>query len=502
MDAIMTDSAPAPYVSPLQRIPLEVLLRITHFLTTPELCKLRLACRSIERSLYETFTAEFFSRKQFMITHDSLQALVDISKTRLRYHVLTVQFGLECYPDGLSRPLASTEQELEFRQRYADQFALWHTGHHVDMMTEAFRNLPNLDGVVIRSYNSNRRTRDGYGKEWTSYGATTAFEATGMQMARSTTGVQDWHGSGAGKQHRASQVFYAVVAAAAKASRDGPGLKSIEILTQNRGGQLRDFAFNIPFFLEQDYIRLLSGLEKLHLCIDLAWRNASAPRGATTRPTLDLQIRRFLGKCPNLKDLRINEVTSHDSSTTDLLMWLSVTPEDAEKFTLPFPEAPITFPHLEELSLGHLEIQSEVLIEILDKLSSSLKRLQMRKLTLFCPDPPPYHDANEAEIPDSDVMMSATPWTRMFEFMMDLDHLNLRHIKIESPFMTFRGSVSHFQVYFAGSSGLGVEYTGSDWKHFLRSTMPNIMFNMPRRRRRTDFGNNGMVLTTINSSSC
>lgn len=69
--------------SPFNKVPLEVLLRISSHLTTPELGALRLTCRSIEQSMFNTFMREFFTKRQFMLTEDSLQALIDISKSRL-----------------------------------------------------------------------------------------------------------------------------------------------------------------------------------------------------------------------------------------------------------------------------------------------------------------------------------------------------------------------------------------------------------------------------------
>jgi hypothetical protein len=103
-DTVMTDGSasttldPATAGSPIQKIPLEVLLRITHFLTTPELGKVRLLCRSMEQALYTSFTNEFFTRKQFMISEESLQALIDISKSRLSRHLRKVHIGLATTP--------------------------------------------------------------------------------------------------------------------------------------------------------------------------------------------------------------------------------------------------------------------------------------------------------------------------------------------------------------------------------------------------------------------
>ncbi|KAF5849172.1 hypothetical protein GGP41_006034, partial [Bipolaris sorokiniana] len=64
----------------LLTIPLELLVAISALLPTEDLGALRLVCKQTEKSLYEWFSQEFFSKKQFMLTHTSLQALIDISK--------------------------------------------------------------------------------------------------------------------------------------------------------------------------------------------------------------------------------------------------------------------------------------------------------------------------------------------------------------------------------------------------------------------------------------
>ena len=64
----------------LLTIPLELLVTVSEYLPTEDLGSLRLACKQTEKSLYEWFSKEFFFKKQFMLTHKSLQALIDISK--------------------------------------------------------------------------------------------------------------------------------------------------------------------------------------------------------------------------------------------------------------------------------------------------------------------------------------------------------------------------------------------------------------------------------------
>ena len=93
-------SVPTTSESPLLRLPLELLLRITYHLTTPELGHVRLTCRQAEAALFRSFAREFFRRKRFMLTEFSLRALVDISKSRLGQHLQFLEIGLEKMPDA------------------------------------------------------------------------------------------------------------------------------------------------------------------------------------------------------------------------------------------------------------------------------------------------------------------------------------------------------------------------------------------------------------------
>jgi len=48
----------------LLTIPLELLVAVSSFLPTPDLGALRLTCKQVEKSLFEWFAEEFFTKKQ------------------------------------------------------------------------------------------------------------------------------------------------------------------------------------------------------------------------------------------------------------------------------------------------------------------------------------------------------------------------------------------------------------------------------------------------------
>lgn len=163
--------------SPLLSVPLEVLLHITFHLTTPEYGNFRLTCKHIEATLLTSFSREFFSKRQFMFTEFSLQALVDVSKSRFSSSLSHVIFGLE-RPSTRSFPSmnqSAPNPQLDMRvknnrliQEYIDHMTLLSTGHDVEMLAEAFSNLVNLETIGMRDFNSRSRRRDHPNVEWKS----------------------------------------------------------------------------------------------------------------------------------------------------------------------------------------------------------------------------------------------------------------------------------------------------------------------------------------------
>ncbi|KAH8773068.1 hypothetical protein BGZ57DRAFT_414629 [Hyaloscypha finlandica] len=177
-------------MSRLTTIPLEVLLQITSNLTTPEYGNLRRTCKRIEETLFTSFSREFFTKKQFMITEFSLQALVDISKSRLSSSLNHVIFGLErpsMRQDHILPPVSASQPENHvrsnrFRQECVGHMSLLYANQDVEMLAKAFSNLCNLETIGIRDWNSRTRNRDYPYNVWNSYGVRTFQEETGRPL--------------------------------------------------------------------------------------------------------------------------------------------------------------------------------------------------------------------------------------------------------------------------------------------------------------------------------
>jgi hypothetical protein len=105
-----------------------------------------------------------------MLTEFSLQALVNISKSRLSPSLRHVIFGLERPAMRPSHLGQTTEYIKENRARleYLGHMSLLYTNRDVEMLTETFSNLSNLATVGIRDFYSHSRNRDSPLTAWKS----------------------------------------------------------------------------------------------------------------------------------------------------------------------------------------------------------------------------------------------------------------------------------------------------------------------------------------------
>ncbi|UZP41875.1 hypothetical protein NXS19_009691 [Fusarium pseudograminearum] len=461
LDTTMADiSTVATTACPLQKVPLEVLLRITYFLTTPELGNLRLTCRSIEQALFITFNNEFFTRKQFMISETSLQALIDISKnTRVGSNLRKVHFGLDRFAHAL-QVNGNNARAIRQIQLYDGQFSLLSTGYHRDMLAEAFRNLSNLEDVVIRDFNSNRRSRDGPGKQWTSYGSTTALRETGNRPGQGNGLAWGPDPSTA----YGSSIFISVLFALGQANARPKG---IEYMSRCKN-HLRDYAFNIPSYMEPSVTPVLENLEKLHIDIDLLeGSNFSSHDTAGNPPSADMMLRVFLLKLKNVKHLRINETHSSVTGPGMLLKWLGSENTSPSPASGPSPE----YPQLEELNFGMMNVEAQHLLAVARKFTT-LKRLELHKVTL------------RRRLPEGHT--GAPPrvhmWNKFLEKLKEIPNLELRHIKVSLPQQQWISLQSRCYVSIEGTTDNASQYTGPDWKHFVEhEMMPKLTVQWPRQ---------------------
>ncbi|KAI1095740.1 hypothetical protein F5B19DRAFT_265055 [Rostrohypoxylon terebratum] len=391
--------------SHLLRVPTEVLLHISSYLSTPDYGRFRTVCRRIEESLSQAFAREYFTKRQFMFTEFSLQALVDISKSKfgsnMTYLMISVErprlFGFSHL--GANFNNQDPEQALKrnkFCEECTSHQTLISSGQDVEFLTEALRNLPRLRTIGLRDFNSRGRNRDGDNSDWSTYGVPTFLKETNSYPDR----PRFHQGSSSMSQERdisyISHVFSAILRALGKAKEvhQAPGLEVIL-----RGCSLPPQALNIPQYLMPTVSPVLRDLKVLFLDLgqvipqSLAINNQGRFEGFTYTGYM---LAKFLSMTPSLKHLRFGFRNCSPDEAKGILQWFSQvpitsglplnTPQNLDSMQERFPKllAP-EFPHLEKLEFGFVTIELPLLLSVLKRYKSTLRVISLHKVTLANP---------------------------------------------------------------------------------------------------------------------
>ncbi|OBT76699.1 hypothetical protein VF21_03876 [Pseudogymnoascus sp. 05NY08] len=393
------------------QIPLEVFLQVSFYLSTPDLGSLRLTCKHAEASLFETFGREFFSKRQFMLSETSLQVLIDISNhQRLSQFLSHVIIGLDNFKDCHFPPIRSqTARADRYDAGLADEKALLSTGQDQLMLSQAFRNLPNLQTVGLRDYSSGGRIRDN--GQWHSYGATTIFQETGIRLldSRSMYATEE-------DIRFASRTFSSVLYAL---GQSGAKPQAFEVLLRKAALGLPYDAFEIRKFFEPSVTPVLSGLKTLLLTID-----STLPpndNGIDDDPDVeypDFPLRQYLCHTPNLTHLRLNFLSALQSEPRRFMVWLGrpvVQTAFVSSSGAPLPKSPdpIALSYLRRLDFGMLTISPRVLLAIIHKFKPSLRSLSLWKIDLR-PEDQHQRDGKKVNM-----------WPKVFTKLPDLDYLSV-----------------------------------------------------------------------------
>jgi hypothetical protein len=463
--------------SHLTSIPLEILLCITSNLPTRDLGSLRRTCKHVESSLFNTFSREFFTKKQFMLSEESLQALVDISNhPRLSRCLSHVIVGLDWYKTSVTgRDLGEVLLgALDFTQAakinryrigFANQFTLLSSGQDREMLTQAFRNLPNLQTIGIRDFNSGGRVRDNC--EWTSYGATTIFQETGIHLIGNVRQpVSDQQAS------FSSRVFCTILHAL---GQSGAKPQAFEVLLKRYRSGLHDYAFNIPKFFEPSVKPVLCNLKTLLLTLDLSDEPMLLAIDDDYSPDGECHgylLRRFLCHCPNLTHLRLNFQNGPPPRPERFLQWLGrpVTQADSiDSFSAsPLPRSPelVALSQLRRLDFGMLSVSPHTLLDVIHKFKPTLRALSFWKVTLRPDDGPQSLDRR------------ANMWAEFFAQLSNLDYVSVGYLSQE---IEFRHRTVRFKLPASQSGGFSItkEYSRHDMTHFPNNLVSDTVVLWP-----------------------
>lgn len=485
----MPDDADSPAGLPILQVPLEILDRITRHLDTAELCNFRLTCKSAQQAVHFRFTSEFFTRKQFMVSEFSLKALIAISKSRFAAYLRHVHISIDQVDETASfRAMMTAENRRLYQQRLAEQNTLWALGLVSKYLAEALSGLPNLETVAVRDFNSTRRSRDGPRAQWYSYGAQTLARETGALPV--THHIPNYES--AILLDRANSLFKAVIYSIALANARP---KSIEVMERN-GNLLYDSAFHLHPDLEATYAPVLANLQRLHLCVDVYWADSSHG----LQPYYQQNLARFLKHCQGLEELRINGRRSSYSKGSRLnlhllMSWLASSEakplselQSADvSIDSQIAPPPVEFPQLSTLSLGMMSITLNEMVQVITKFAGSLQHLELWRFQLKA-DPGTGADVAEKK---------QNLYIHLLKKLLAIPNLNLRHIKLGmlEQLMDISTMIGRIQgIEFTkdepasmdgdndaaapvvrhtrrNATNHSMEYTGPDWRHFVRHEM-------------------------------
>jgi hypothetical protein len=441
----------------IRQIPSDILIEIASYLSTVDLGALRRTCKHVEATLFNSFAAEFFIKKKFMISRESLQALIDISQhPQLSKHLGHVVIGLETYETGL--PLVCFGGSEDRYRRYfhgrACQEALVETGEDLKMLAEAFGNLPNLYTVSLTDFNCSGHVRDG--GDWHSYGSGTIFRETGIRLLRGFF----FPGS-----NSVSHVFSTVIEAFSLAEASSPALK---VIMKSFDQRLRDSAFLVPQSLKKPAPSVLSGLRVLFLCLNLTEvptrLNPTSIDHNYDGEHPKYLLLRFLHHTINLVHLRLNFQTT---VTRFVGPFLCAFGQRAKRPTLLVPDQSdpcrLAFlPNLRRLDLGSLTVSPDVLLTVVGACKPTLRELRLWKVILQAEDE--NHEDGE----------KANAWADFLGQLSGLDHLVLKHLR------AFVGNQMQDVLFKNGKDGHmseSKEWLQHDMKLFPQNVLVDLVIN-------------------------
>ncbi|RYP69033.1 hypothetical protein DL771_006359 [Monosporascus sp. 5C6A] len=448
--------------SRLLSVPLEVLLHISSYLTTPEYGVLRLVCKHLEASFFNAFAKEFFSKRQFMFTEFSLQALVGISRSRLapclKYLIISVERPTSSAlvePDETVRNTGQYEKFSRFKEEFMSHQSLKSTGRDFELLAEALQNLSGVRTVGVRDYSSNGRFRDGAGALWSSYGAPTLYQQTGFRTNNASFNYHSLY---------QCHVFQTILRALGKSPK--VNAERFEVIL--RYNTLPDQAFYIPQHLAPTLAPVLANLKALYLDLGDSMPPTRYASGDGVQCCYSVALMEFLSKLPALEQLRLNFQHYGSVHASELLQWLSKRPdgpEDRSGLALPEqralqaantpkPPRPVDFPRLNQIDLGFITVKLHILVELYKRYQSTLRSISLHKVTL-CPT-----GLDQTTFGPPNGIQRVNLWAQLFDKIsksgLDLSSISLRSLKqqyshLVSWGVTFKGATPEWEKNWAGS---------------------------------------------------
>jgi hypothetical protein len=248
---------------------------------------------------------------------------------------------------------------------------------------------------------------------------------------------------------------------------------------------------------EAAYAPVLGNLKKLHLCIDVFWATPSN----VAQPYHQENLIKFLSHCQGLEELRINGKRNSYGKGSRMnlhlfMSWLAASEAQplsqlqSADISIDGEDAPLAveFPQLFNLSLGMMALTLEETVHLITKLAGSLQHLELWRFQLMA-DPGTDADAEEKK---------QNLYVSLLKRLLAVPNLNLQHIKLgvlqqvldvsgmynnkmqaieftkDKPASTDDekdAAAPVAQHSIRKPTNNFMEYTGPDWRHFVRHEM-------------------------------
>lgn len=399
--------------SKLLEVPAEILACIADELEIEHYGNLRLANRQMHDYTFPYFAKKFFSRRKFFRDYLSLSTLLSISESRLSPYLENVILGIELLEFNGPPGEAPNVFKEAYYKAYADQTSILATGWDRDTLVDSLRNLPNLKGVGVESFDD--------GEDWDfdegrlnstiegGYGLKTLLRNLGYEAGR--------------PPHQASPVTQWVTAVQTlliAVAKSGAKPRSLSVVGKsvNNSYSPSSFgvdgdAFNIPSFLEQALAPVIEEFVELDLAVYDRMLYPSFDDPATCRTC---HLRRFLGMPKRLEKLRVAQLTGSMAALENseekggFWTWLGWSPKGKGKAVMGDDEEgedanddnqqwqwemtptnpanpltsppPISLPHLRELHLAREDILFANLTRLLNKVAPTLEKLDLHDVNM------------------------------------------------------------------------------------------------------------------------
>lgn len=470
MDTIQSSRSlePGMALDMLSSLPVELLTMMVAHLEWTDHAACRLTCRRIEAAMFPSFARNSFTTCRVMRTPESIQTLIDISKSRLGPFVqrLIVSTEVMCALTQASRNSWPSESGLD-AVLTADQEAFICSGCDRDMLTEALVNLQSVRSIQILPVFGSAP----YSMSTTPRSPSAQQRSLGLRqilLEREKITEPDSkkdRPTRAGDVHSDRACVHSTLLALGKATSH---LREMDLVVK---GGFNCEALHIPTFIAPSAMPVLVRVERLTLNVTPS-RSLVPVRGSIlpqtkSRMTSTHGLRVFLQYTTQLRNLSLslNRLRNKDDGFVE---WLAAVPSPEAPTRAVLPQSPpaITLSCLRKLLLDSVYgVRVQSLLLVVRKFAPTLQELHFSRLRLGT--------SSQDQVPTS--RAPGDLWTEFLKsidtkLMNELHYLSLKNVK-ETIYFDFANRTHRisWDTKFAKGQGRfeSCAYSGPAMRHAL-----------------------------------